>query len=33
MTPKQLAFKAAAETTIKNLNKRGMDGFFPVFRI
>lgn len=28
MTPKQLAFKAAAETTIKNLNKRGMDGFF-----
>ena len=28
MTPKQLAFKAAAETTIKNLNKRRMDGFF-----
>ena len=28
MTPKQLAFQTAAETTIKNLQKRNMEGYF-----
>ncbi len=28
MTPKQTAFQAAAESTIKNLNKRNMEGYF-----
>lgn len=28
MTPKQLAFQAAAETIIQNLNKRNMEGYF-----
>lgn len=28
MTPKQLAFRTAAETTIKNLQKRNMEGYF-----
>ena len=28
MTPKQLAFQAAAESIIKNLNQRNMEGYF-----
>lgn len=28
MTPKQLAFQTSAETTIKNLQKRNMEGYF-----
>ena len=28
MTPKQLAFQAAAESIIKNLNQRNVDGYF-----
>lgn len=28
MTPKQLAFQAAAQTTIQNLKKRNMEGYF-----
>ena len=28
MTPKQLAFQTSAETIIKNLRKRNMEGYF-----
>lgn len=28
MTPKQLAFQTAAQTTIQNLKKRNMEGYF-----